>query len=319
MEITDIIAGAILAFFFIRGWRRGFMVSVLQIVGIIAGYIAAIVVVKNWGTDVAEALGWPRITAMPLLGMITYIGVGIIFSIISGSLTKEERKKAKAKEFQRSFGSSMGGAVISLGSGALLLALAFYMLDLLNAGPLSEKLPDISESKASEMTQNLAYKTASIALPKTEGNADRIDKLARTISEPSQNLAKVREVLQSESVQNMFADPQLIKSLLDGDADRVAGSQSVQQFFQDQNTMDTLTNLGMIDDQMTRETFSMQLAEVGATAQRKMDDPKVQEYIRELQEDELLSSEKIPQLLRDGRFLRLLDLLLIGAPEPDQS
>jgi len=308
--LFDILASFTLLFFFLTGWHRGFVVSTLRIASVVTSYVGAVFTAKNLGGVIAETIGWPRIIAIPMIGIFTYVTITLIFSLIIHQVVKRHRKREEEDEFHLSITNCFWGGTVSLIAGIAVLIVAFWMYDTFKAGVFGRSFPDADDSRFGTISRKVVYQTAYAAIPKNEDSREQAEKLARLISEPSLTTKKVEAVLNEASIQQMATDKQFGKDFLSGDAERIRQNETLQALFRDHKTLDQLQELGVISGYDTHDRIAEKLAKAGTRMQAKLSDPKIQGYVAQLQHDNMLTPEKIPMLLRDRRFLLILDGLM---------
>jgi len=308
--LFDILAGITLLFFFLTGWHQGFVVSILRIASVATSYAGAILVVKYLGGPIADILHLPRIIAYPMVALLTYITITLVFSLLIHQVMIRQWEKEEKNEFHLSVTSSFWGGVVSLTAGMVILIVAFWVYDTFRIAAFGQHFPDASSSCFGNFSRKVILQTAYAAIPKQENKREQAEKIARLISEPSHSIKKVEAALNDPTFQQLFFDQRFREDFLSGDANRISTNEMFQAFFKNRSTLEKLQDLGMLSPADTPEMLAQKLTAISKKMQARFADPQIQNYIAWLQRDDMFSRENIHLLPRDRRFLLILDRLL---------
>ncbi|MCF7818499.1 MAG: CvpA family protein [Kiritimatiellales bacterium] len=291
----DILAAIVLLFFFLSGWTKGFLLSLLGVARVVLSYTVAYFSGRYLGYWLGEAIHRPRLVTIPVCAFMAFVLVGFGFHIIM----VEIRAHRKGKEHvPHSFFSALGGGGINLVAGTFSLVLLFWLADLFLAGAAGSSIPGANKSYFARFARRAVYETAYCLIPKKD-NEQQIAAMAGMISQPANGIHRLETVISAPAVQQMISDKQLAADLFSGEAARIEQNPSIQQLFNDRATLDELRELGVLSGYETKSGICEKLARVG-------DNKKIQASVANLKEKQLLSTDKITQLVRDPDFDTIL-------------
>jgi hypothetical protein len=294
----DILAGITLLFFFLKGWHRGVLLSLLSVARVFLSYGVAYFSGRYLGYWLGELTHRPRLITIPVCAVMAFVVVAFIFHIIMYEIRAHHQEKEKKEDFQHPILSCLGGGVITLTAGTFTLALLLWLCGLFLVGIAGRSIPGVELSYFGRFTQRTVYETAYFIIPKKE-NASRASAMARMISNPETGMEHLSNVLSADSVQQLISDKQFAADFLSGDASLIEQNASLQQLFNDEATLDELRNLGVLSGYETKSGICSKFATFGQNE-------KIQTSIENLKQKNLLSTDKIKILIRDPDFDTIL-------------
>ncbi|MDH3345762.1 MAG: CvpA family protein, partial [Kiritimatiellaceae bacterium] len=297
----------------LTGWFRGFLIALLYVAEVLCAYTAAVLAARFLGTPLSEWTDWPRIISIPIAGTLAFILVSVLFSILISHLKKRTRQRKKNGEFKPSLLNQGAGAITSLAAAMVMLILIFWTYDALCASPFGTRCPPADQSLCARLSKVVIFKTAKWMIPADTPEEKNLQ--ARLISEPGETLSKLESALMDPQINHLLQDRTMGKAVLSGDAIYVERCSAFQNLFRNKDTIAHLTNLGLLEGESPKRNLASLLAENGAKMQKRMNHPEVEHYIAELRYDGLLNPEAFPKLVRDIRFLKIADHLLIPTDE----
>lgn len=287
----DILAGIILLFFFLKGWHKGALLSLLGVVRVVACYGISYFSGRYLGYWIGESTRRPRLVTIPAVAIFTFALIAFVFHIVMHNIRARHKEK---ENFQRPLPSCMVGGAINLAAGTFSLALLFWLGGLFMAGVAGRPIPGADRSYFGRLARRMVYEISYATIPR-EGREAQVKAMARMISNPAKGLEHLENVLAADSVQHMLSDNEFGKALLSGDAGQIQANASFQQLVKDQATLDELCELGIVSGEETRSGLCKKLATFGQNE-------KIRSSIESLQARQLLSTDKIPVLIRDPDF-----------------
>ncbi len=290
----DILAGIILLFFFLKGWHKGALLSLLGVIRVVACYGIAYFSGRYLGYWLGEATRRPRLVTIPVVAIFTFALIAFVFHIVMHSIHARHKEKEKEENFQRPLPSCMVGGAINLAGGTFSLALLFWLGGLFMVGVAGRPIPGTDRSYFGHFTRRMVYEISYATIPK-EGRESQVRAMARMISNPAKGMEHLENVLAAESVQQLLSDQEFGKALLSGDADRIQTNASFRQLVDDPAVRDELRELGIVSGDETPLELCKKLAAFGRNE-------KIRSSIENLQAKQLLSTENILVLIRDPDF-----------------
>jgi len=298
----DSLAAIVLLFFFLSGWHKGFLLSLLGVARVVLAYGVSCFSGRYLGFWLGEATHRPRLVTIPVVAGLTFVLIAFAFHVVMYEIRAHHQEKERKHDFHRPFLSCFSGGAINLAAGTLTLVLLFWLGDLFMVGLTSVPIPGADRSNFGRFSRRMVYKVAYFAIPK-KGNETQVDAMARMISNPAQGMGHLEKVIEAGSVQQLATDPQLAEDLLSGDADRIQQNAAIQRLFNDRATLDELRELGVLSGNETKSGLCEKMAAFGRNE-------KIQASIESLRERQLLDTGKITLLIRDPEFDTILAELI---------
>jgi hypothetical protein len=298
----DILAAIILLFFFLAGWHKGFLLSLLGVVRVVLSYGIAYFSGRYLGFWLGALTHRPRLVTIPVCAVLSFVLVTFAFHVVMSEIRARHLEKEMKEAFQRPILSCLGGGAINLAAGTLSLVLLFWLGDMFLVGAAGASIPGADKAYFGRFTRRTVYEAAYFLIPKTD-RARQAAAMARMISNPATGMDSLKTVISADSVQQLVTDPQLAEDLLSGDAERIQQNASIQQLFNDRATLDALQEIGLLSGDETKSGICNKLARAGKNE-------KIQASIASLKEKELLRTDRIRILVRDPDFDTILAELL---------
>lgn len=303
MHMTiDIVAGIILLFFFLAGWHKGFLLSLLGIIRVIIAYSVAYYAGRYIGTWLAEIAYRPRIVTIPVAAGLTFTLITFIFHIMMTEIRRRRHEKEEEEDYKHSFLSCLSGSAVNLGAGLLSLILLFWLVELFLVGLTGTSIPGADRAYFSRLARRSIYEVSLRILPAREYPSQSAS-VARMISNPEEAMKILTTIVEADSIRQMAGDKQLAADIMTGDAERIRQNPSIQQFFNDRRTLEDLRDLGLLSGNETRTDLCEKLSAFG---QNEM----IRASVESLKARGMLSTEKIPLLIRDPAFDTIIAELL---------
>lgn len=290
----DILAGVILLFFFLTGWHKGTLLTVLSVVRVVISYGVAYFSGRYLGYWLGAATHRPRLVTIPVVAIFTFALIAFAFHIVMHNIRAHHKEKETKENFQLSIPSCLCGGAINLAVGTFSLTLLFWLGDLFMVGVSGASIPGTEASRFGRFARRTIYEISYATIPK-EDKETQVAAMANMISNPSQAMRHLENILSADSVQQLLTDKTFAKDLLSGDDDRIAQNASLQRLFNDRATLDELRELGVVSGYDTKSGLCEKLATVGRNEQ-------IRSSIENLQAKNLLSTDRIPDLIRDPDF-----------------
>ena len=292
--VIDIVASIVLLFFFLAGWHKGFLLSLLGVVRVVLAYGAAYFAGRYIGFWLGEIVHRPRIVTIPAVAGLTFALITFVFHIIMSDIRANRREKEKEEGFRPSIFSCLGGSAINFVAGILSLVLIFWLGDLFMVGATGTSIPGADRACFSRFSRRTIYEATRRIIPGKE-NPSQAASIARMISNPADGMEALEKVVTADSIQQLATDEQLAGDLLSGDAERIQQNASIQQLFNDRATLEELRDLGVLSGHETKAGLCEKMAAIGRNE-------KIRTSIENLKARQLLGADKITLLIRDPDF-----------------
>lgn len=122
MPYADLIILAIILFFFIKGWIKGFFLEFFTFVGLIVAAFASVALYKALAPVVSEFTGISENLAKGILFIVGFVAVSFFFGAIGRYLNKKT-EALELNHINRTLGALFGAGQGLLISGILMLIL----------------------------------------------------------------------------------------------------------------------------------------------------------------------------------------------------
>ena len=290
----DNLALIVLLFFFLSGWHKGFLLSLMGVARVVLAYGASYFSGRYLGFWLGEATHRPRLVTIPVVAGLTFVLITFTFHVVMHEIHARHKEKERKDNFQRPLFSCFLGGAINLAAGTLSLVLLFWLGDIFMVGVVGSPIPGSDEAIFSRFARRSIYEAAHFIIPEKD-NPQQVEAMARMISNPAQGMGHLEKVLAADSMQQLATDPQLAADFLSGDAERIQQNASIQQLFNDRATLDELRDLGVLSGNETKTGLCNKMAKFGQNE-------NIRASIENLKDRELLEPGKITLLLRDPDF-----------------
>ena len=292
--VIDIFAALLLLFFFMTGWRKGWVLSMLGVVRVILAYGAAYFAGRYLGYWLGGALYRPRIVIIPVVAGLTFILITSIFHFKMWSIRERHRKKEAEEEYRMPWPGRLFGGTINLAAGLLSLIFLFWLGDLFMTGVAGRSIPGTETSFFGRFSRRTAYECIYFSLSR-DGHESQAAAMARVISNPAKGMIHLERVLAADSVQQILTDREFARDLLSGDPERIEQNEALNRLFDDRATLEEFRELGLVSNKETKSGLCEKLSRFGRN-------PDIQISIENLKTKRLLRTDKILELIRDPDF-----------------
>lgn len=293
--VIDILAAIILLFFLLSGWRKGFMLSLLGVVRVILAYGTAFFAGRYIGAWLGEVAHRPKIVTIPVVAGLTFVIITFVFHVIMTNMRDEHKHKEEKQDYHHPLPSALGGSMINFAVGLFSLVFLFWLGDVFLVGVYGSPIPGADKALFGRFTRRAVYETAYFAGAR-KGRESQAAAFARIVSNPAMGMEHLKNVVSSDSVQNLFTDRQFAEDVMSGDPQRIEQNASLQQFFNDKATHTELREMGLIPTGgVSKSALCEKLSKFGSNE-------TIQASLENLKAKKLLSTDKITLLIRDPDF-----------------
>ena len=292
--VIDILAAIILLFFFLSGWHKGFLLSLLGVVRVVLAYGVAYFAGRYLGFWLGEVANRPRIVMIPVIAGLTFVIITFVFHVMMSNIRARHRDKEETEDFQHPWYSRLGGSAINLTAGLFSLIFLFWLGDLFTVGVSGQSIPGADQAAFGKLARRSVYETTYLLIPK-DGNESQVAAAARVISNPAKGVEHLKTVLASKSMQQLMGDRQFAKDLMSGDPDRIERNASIQQLFDDRATIEELRELGIFSGKEKKSELCERLSRFGSNE-------NIRASLENLKDKDLLNTGEILLLIRDPDF-----------------
>lgn len=293
--VIDILAAIVLLFFFLSGWRKGFLLALLGVGRVVLAYGTAYFAGRYLGSWLGEVLYRPRIVMIPVVAALTFILISFAFQITIWKVREKHHAKEEEEEhYHLPYYRCFLGGLVSMAAGFLSMIFVFWLGDLAMTGISGRGIPGSNRAVFGSIARRATYEGVYLVTAR-KGRESQAAAMARVISNPAKGLDHLQRVLSAESVHQLLADRQLPEDLLSGDAEQIRQNESMQRLFNDYATRAELQELGIISRRESEAGFCEKLSRFGQNE-------NIQASIQNLKAKDLLHKDSILHLIRDPDF-----------------
>jgi uncharacterized membrane protein required for colicin V production len=329
MQLTTFAFFALLAFFTWRGYQKGFIGSIVRILGWIVAYPAAIVFTKPLATLLMRHTALDGLLVYFVAGASIFLLVSFLVSLILHGISRLIPKNDKVE-----ISSKIGGAGVGILMGALVGLLVVYFLGLLltpkphvnpeqtlvgeAATPAQEQIsrqpapnvPSIRDlQKHNDSFIEASAKKLIGAAASTAVNLALEDKTAAQITtafvqDPQSMLTHIQQVTNAGQMKNLLADEHIQSILTTGDTHALKRDPAFQEMMANQSVQALLSQSDVSSEEGSQAAAEKMVAAWSRVQTIKHDprviaiinDPEFQQQINSPNKLQLLTNPKLNQL-----------------------
>lgn len=329
MQLTTFAFFALLAFFTWRGYHKGFIGSIVRILGWIVAYPAAIVFTKPLATLLMRHTALDGLLVYFVAGASIFLLVSFLVSLILHGISRLIPKNDKVE-----ISSKIGGAGVGILMGALVGLLVVYFLGLLltpkphvnpeqtlvgeAATPAQEQIsrqpapnvPSIRDlQKHNDSFIEASAKKLIGAAASTAVNLALEDKTAAQITtafvqDPQSMLTHIQQVTNAGQMKNLLADEHIQSILTTGDTHALKRDPAFQEMMANQSVQALLSQSDVSSEEGSQAAAEKMVAAWSRVQTIKHDprviaiinDPEFQQQINSPNKLQLLTNPKLNQL-----------------------
>ena len=122
MPYLDIFILAVVCFFIVKGWIKGFFLEFFTLVGFVVASIATMIFNDPFGSTLASIIGAPEKICRGVTALLLFLAISFGFGMIGRSLGKAT-EKMELTHINRTLGMLFGAAKGILGCGVVVIVL----------------------------------------------------------------------------------------------------------------------------------------------------------------------------------------------------
>ncbi|NCF36827.1 MAG: hypothetical protein GWP56_10625 [Gammaproteobacteria bacterium] len=319
MDWSLLVFLVVILFFAYRGFRKGLLKSIARILSVVAGYACAILYSKQVSGIIESELQLQGILALIAASLLLFFGASILVGLLFWLL-----EKLLAGDGSVSTASSIGGAVVGLGTGLLLAIVVVWAVAFIrDARPLES--PGSSVAKEPSKIETLANRAAgkAVASAMSLGSASpEVAKISAALAEsPAEVVQRAQRLAQSEDLSALLNDPRSRVALDSGDPEAVRKLPAFQQLINNPD-LQALANATGLTDEAAAENQPMDVAlatrvtDIWARTQRAKNDPRVQAILADAAFQQSIRSGNPLDLLGNEKLLEMADIIFSDEAAP---
>jgi len=333
--MVDLICALLVLLFGYLGWRRGFVLSVLPLLGLATGYLAAYLFYRPVGEVVGSLFDLQPLLAYPIGGVVAFVLAVLLFNLLGLMFRRWRRRRRLIKPRRRwvKIADRTGGLMLgSAYGGAFVLMAAWALLSL--QALMAESHPDgfgppIRETWVGRLALPFAEGVARKLAGGQTGDPTVARAAAGLARDPLRTSRDLAGVLSDKRVQRVLRDDRLMRQLA-RDPHGAANAPQLKALARDRDLVDRLKRLGLLQsaevgDLPPREIANQLTKRLRPTA-RLVDqlsrDKEVQALLADPELMSRLEQRDLLALANDPKFNRLVEIITarmrtISAEQPE--
>ncbi len=312
MDWSLIIFIAVTAFFSYRGYRKGLLKSLSRVLGLLAGYIAAILYSSQTSIVVGNQTPLHGITAIitasAMLFFTAAFAVAVVFWMIGKVLPQRDNNSTS---------SSIGGALVGLPTGLIVAVIIVWLFVFLRDMQPQVRITEhkgLQKSPIENITRHVASKAVKTALSLAKAEPEIAKLGAAMVESPADIAQQAQRLAGSNNLSTLLGDPKNQNVLNSGDVEAVKQLPAFQQLVNNPDMLALSKSAGMLDES-TDNTDAMeaalatQLTDIWGRMQRVKNDQRIQAILEDPEFQQKIQSGNPVDLLTNTRLIELADII----------
>ena len=302
----------VVVFFAYRGYKKGLLRSLSRVLSLLAGYTAAILFTEQVSAILASRFELEGIVSFIAAGLGLFfaagIGVSIIFWIIAQLMPTQETPTTASAFGGLAIGSIVGVVV------AIIAVWSFTFVRDFRGRPEVDELAQTDESKIETLANKVAGKAVYTAMSLGSVNPEVARLSAAMIEAPAEISQHAQQLMSSEDLQALLADPQSQAVMDSGDANALRQLPAFQQLAKNPDFLALARSAGMLTDDAENSVSSeailaTRMTEIWGRVQQVKNDRRVQEILRDPEFQQKAKSGNPVDMLTNPRLLELANII----------
>lgn len=302
----DIIALAITTGFAYLGWRRGTLLTALSGIGLVAGYVAAILFYRPIGVAISGTFGVGAIVGYPMGGLVALMATSIVVSLVARRI--RGRQIALMEDgFHPTMVDRGGGAAIGWAWGGAIVILAAWGASVLY-GFTGFGL-DVGNSVSGRLSSTIVERVVRAVARNATGDDFLASVVALAAVDPRSAAGSINTLKNDTRFQSLFREGALRDAITRSDVSSVARHPVIQNLLGDESFVGAATRLHLIEGfeagaptTAAVEQLTERIGPLVRTAERLSNDENFQRILRESDIIERFQSGDVLDLMRDPDF-----------------
>lgn len=301
----------VILFFAYRGYRNGLLKSVSRILGLVVGYVAAILYSEQVAAILEQHSQLKGIVAFISASLILFVGasiaVGIVFWLINKLLPSAEKSTASSLA-----GASLGSLVGLVAAIAIVWTFVFVR----DMSPASNALATepMESSRIESLVSKVAGKAVATAMTLVSATPEIKNLGTALVEAPADTAQMAQRLAQSNDINELLGNPDNRAILDSGDARAVQSLPAFQQLANNPDMLALAKSAGMLDQaggdsEAMQTALAGQVTDIWGRLQRVQNDQRVQEIISDPEFQRKVQSGNPLDLLTNDRLLELADII----------
>ena len=322
MDWPVILFFTVVAFFAYRGYKKGLLRSLSRVLSLLAGYTASILFTEQVSailTSHFQLEGFVSFIAAALGLFITAgIAVSIIFWIITRLMPAQETPSTASAFGGLAIGSMVGVIV------AIIAVWSFTFVRDFRGSPELDELAQTDRSNIETLSNRVAGKAVTTAMSLGSVNPEVARLSASIIETPAEVSLHARQLMDSDDLQALLADPQTQAVMDSGDTNALRQLPAFQQLVKNPDFLALAKSAGILTDDAenngpSEAILATRMIDIWGRVQRVKNDARVQEILGDPEFQQKVTSGNPIDMLTNPRLLELANIIFSDTTAPDAT
>jgi hypothetical protein len=313
---------AVVAFFAYRGYKKGLLRSLSRVLSLLAGYTASILFTEQVSAILASHFELEGIVSFIVAALGLFIAAGIAVSIvfwIIARLMPAQETPSTATAFGGLAIGSMVGVIV-----AVVAVWSFTFVRDFRGSPGLDELAQTDKSNIETLANRVAGKAVSTAMSLGSVNPEVARLTAAVIEAPAEVSQHAQQLMSSDDLQALLADPQSQVMMDSGDANALRQLPAFQQLAKNPDFLALAKSAGLITDDAENSASSeailaIRMTEIWGRVQRVKNDRRVQEILGDPEFQQKATSGNPLDMLTNPRLLELANIIFSDPAAPENA
>lgn len=311
----EAIAGIVFISIVFKGYKNGFMLSIIGFTVFIAAYYLSYILAEPVGKIIYAVTGLYRFIAVPIGGFVVFFLVnliGVIPTIFYKRAMRTEIKSDDGKStylYKPSFFSRFSGMCLMLPIALFMVSFVYWADRVLNPKNSTEIKRMVSFPAKSAVESGLEC-----ALSDDDPKCFDPEKLSKLISNPIETSDKINAVINDPDIKELIKDKRFIDAIRTANKEKIYNNKNFSWLLADDDAMKKLHEIGFVPKNYKSADYKEQLVDrlikVGERMKEIQKEPEFGPLIEKFQTKDGITKEKVSKLLSDKRFLKLVDKMI---------
>ena len=322
--MVDLVCLAFLLFGCIGGWRKGFVLGAISLVGVACAYLACYFGYRSIGSIIGGVFGLEPLISYPLAGALCFGVVSVMFGII-GFRQRRRQKRAEKNGRSSRLLDRIAGAFLGALQMAAWIVLVVGVLSLAQ-GVAPKRLPDFAKSRTGRIANPVLAKLTSLVVARTVENPNVQHFVESAMKHPERVAKNTKLIASNPNLWQLFSDPLWVDSLAKPQTGARNTPHALAVLSRDKEFVAAAAELGLLPSekgslspQAVETAMVKKLAPVARSLYAVRNDPQIQKLMKDPEIAHLVSERKVFQLLNHPKFNQVLRICGEHFEKPDRG
>lgn len=320
---VDAVAVVLVLFYGLMGYRYGLTGALINLAGILAGYLASLWYARDAAVMLAERTGMAPLLALPIAGLGLFLLVTRTFYLLH-LIVRKILEGDKTGPSPLLTADRMGGLAFGLAKGGFIVGFLLWGLpSLIGSGELAARM-GLNDSQLTGAVQagiQIATRYAASLLV-DDPNAQNV--LASAIARPRYTVQEVGKLVSNPKLRAATSNPHVAEAVRRQGLMGLVNAGAFDEVLADNSFQQGLTNIGFIPRDgkaISREDVGRFVQDMNTRVEAKMaamksaaNSPEMTAFLQDPSVQDKLKAGQIGEVLKDPRLARAMGMATGSQP-----